>query len=107
MTMMRKSAVAAGGAALLAALAMHAPAQADASAAMPEGPARGIVEKTCTGCHVASQVTAQRKTSDQWAQTVDQMIGYGAQVSDEDYAKIVDYLATNFGSEGQAGSPTS
>jgi cytochrome c5 len=64
--------------------------------------ARTLVEKTCSSCHVISQVTAQRKTADQWAGTVDQMIGYGATISDADYPKIVDYLAKYHGLEAAA-----
>lgn len=81
----------------LALVAAQAPAQTPPAAAADDAATGALVEKTCASCHVISQVTAQRKTADQWAGTVDQMIGYGAQVSDADYPKIVDYLAKHYG----------
>ncbi|WP_216321529.1 hypothetical protein [Sphingomonas quercus] len=57
------------------------------------------VERTCTACHVAAQFTSQRRTREQWAETVNTMIGYGAQVSDEEFEPIVNYLAANFGNK--------
>ena len=54
-----------------------------------------------TACHVAAQVTAQHKTSEQWAETVSQMISNGAQVKDEDFDKVVAYLTKNYGPVGQ------
>jgi electron transfer flavoprotein alpha subunit len=70
-----------------------APAPTDESAIKP------VVEKTCSSCHVFSQVSAQRKTAEQWATIVDQMISFGAPISDEEYPKVVDYLAKTYGAE--------
>ncbi|HEX8302684.1 hypothetical protein [Sphingomonas sp.] len=58
---------------------------------------RTLFEKKCTGCHVASQTTSRHKTADEWAATVDQMMGFGAQVSDAEYPKLVEYLAATYG----------
>ena len=103
-----KLVLAASSGSLVLAIAAQAPAQsapAAADGAMPDGPDRVMVTKTCTACHLASQVTAQRKTKDHWAATVDQMISFGAQVSDDDYPKIVDYLSAHFGAGTGAASP--
>jgi len=62
-------------------------------------PPPAIFETACTQCHLASQVTSQHKTADQWAETVNQMIGYGAQITDDQYTEIVEYLAANYGLE--------
>jgi mono/diheme cytochrome c family protein len=70
----------------------------------PPGDAHDIVAKACTQCHVGAQVTSQHKTADQWADTVNQMISNGAQVSDDDFDKVVAYLAKNFGPVG--GTPS-
>jgi mono/diheme cytochrome c family protein len=77
------------------------PAAADAA----DAAARALVEKNCSGCHLLSQVTVQHKTADQWATTVDQMISFGAPVADEDYPKIVDYLAKHYGAQAGAAKP--
>jgi mono/diheme cytochrome c family protein len=84
---------------LCGALAVLAIAMASPSMAGDVAPDSGAAafEAACTQCHLASQATAQSKTSEQWAQTVDQMIAYGAEVSDEQYAQIVHYLSTNYG----------
>jgi hypothetical protein len=82
-----------GAAALAQTTPAPAPTPADESAIKP------VVEKTCSSCHVFSQVSAQRKTAEQWATIVDQMIGFGAPVSDEEYPKFVDYLAKTYGAE--------
>jgi len=71
----------------------------------PPGGAHDLVAKACTACHVATQVTSQHKTADQWGETVNQMISNGAQVDDKDFDKVVDYLAKNFGPETGAPPP--
>lgn len=73
----------------------------------PPGPDQPLVEKACTSCHLGTQVTSQHKTADQWADTVNEMIANGAEVGDDDYNKIVTYLAANFGPEGATPPPSS
>jgi hypothetical protein len=81
-------------------------AQTTPAPAPTEEPAiKPVVEKTCSSCHVFSQVSAQRKTAEQWATTVDQMIGFGAPVSDEEYPKFIDYLAKTYGAETGGAKP--
>ncbi|HVV26522.1 MAG TPA: hypothetical protein VHC40_01005 [Rhizomicrobium sp.] len=77
----------------LAFLAAASAAQADD---FPPGPEHDLVAKTCTQCHAATLITSQGKTREAWADTVTTMIGNGAQVSDADFDKVVDYLAKNF-----------
>ena len=80
-------------------------AQADPAPAVTDPAIKPLVEKTCASCHVFTQVSAQRKSPDQWALTVDQMIGYGATVSDEDYPKFVDYLSKTYPAQGSGEKP--
>ena len=81
------------------ALAQTTPAPTPAPTPAEESAIKPVVEKTCSSCHVFSQVSAQRKTAEQWATIVDQMIGFGAPISDEEYPKVVDYLAKTYGAE--------
>jgi hypothetical protein len=76
--------------------------------ALPEGPGKAQISTACTVCHAITQVTSQRRTKAEWADTVDQMIARGAQVSDADYKIIVDYLGKNFAPETApaAGAPS-
>lgn len=71
----------------------------------PDGPDKAMVEQKCTGCHVGTQVTTQRRTPAQWAETVEKMASFGASISDDEFEKIVAYLSKNFGPEGAA-APT-
>jgi quinoprotein glucose dehydrogenase len=60
------------------------------------GPEQALVQKTCTACHVSAQVTNQQHSKQEWAATVEKMIGFGAQVPDDQFDRIVGYLARNY-----------
>lgn len=64
---------------------------------LPDGAGEKIVRKSCAGCHSIKVVTSKHASHEEWAILVDQMVTRGAQVSDEDFDVLVDYLATNFG----------
>ncbi len=63
---------------------------------LPPGPMHDTVTKACAQCHSADVVSSQRKSRAGWADTVNQMVANGAQVSDAEFDKVVDYLAKNF-----------
>jgi Zn-dependent alcohol dehydrogenase len=86
---MRVSGVFFGLAVVLAAGA----AQADD---FPAGDMHDTVSKACTQCHGADVVVSQHKSRDDWGQTVTTMISNGANITDADYDKVVDYLAKSF-----------
>ncbi len=65
-------------------------------ASFAPGPEKAFAEKACTSCHVAAQVTSQRKARADWVATVEKMVGFGAQVPDEKFDALVSYLATNY-----------
>ena len=64
---------------------------------LPPGPDQMLVTQACTTCHLASQFTTQRKTAGEWAQAVNQMIDKGAVIGDNEFDRIVSYLAKNYG----------
>ena len=64
---------------------------------LPPGSGVAILEKSCTTCHGVVQVTSQHKSASQWRDTVNQMIGMGADISDADSPVLIDYLTKNFG----------
>jgi hypothetical protein len=79
-------------------LGLAGAAHAQAPGDFVEAPEKALVQKACTTCHVPALVTAQRKTPDQWAETVEKMVGMGAKVaSDQDFETIVGYLAKYYG----------
>jgi cytochrome c5 len=77
-----------------------APAAAPANGDFVDAPEKDLVQRVCTGCHVAGQVTSQRRSADQWGETVEKMISYGAKVSDEEFSSIVSYLGKHYGPTG-------
>jgi hypothetical protein len=66
---------------------------------LKEGPDRSKVETSCMICHGTDYIPMQPAlTKKQWTATVDKMIKtFGAPVSPEDREKIIDYLATAYG----------
>jgi len=52
-----------------------------------------LVNDRCTECHEREQVDNADKTPEEWADTVDRMIAYGAELNDEERQVVIDYLA--------------
>jgi mono/diheme cytochrome c family protein len=86
------------GALLIAASGLRAQGTAPTTDFAP-GPGVETVRTHCAVCHPPTMVTGKRMTARQWGATVDQMIGKGAQVSEEEYGVIVAYLAKVYGVE--------
>lgn len=80
------------GAGLLATLSCLA----QALASLPEGAGRTQFIAACANCHEMSVVIAQGRTRDEWGTMISTMIDRGAQVADEDFDAIQDYLARFF-----------
>jgi hypothetical protein len=62
---------------------------------LPLGPGHDLTVAKCSGCHDVSEFSGQRHSSDQWADVIGSMIGRGADISNDDFAAIQTYLATN------------
>jgi competence protein ComEA len=73
-----------------------------ALAQLPDGPGKDVVVKVCGTCHEANRAAALRLTREGWEQTVADMRWRGAKGTDEEFAQIVEYLATNFLGEAPA-----
>src|SRR5437764_8918084 len=81
------------GAALIALVAF-----ALAQSELPEGPDRDLVARTCQTCHGLSVlIGASGQSLASWVSTLDQMEGNGLQVTPDERAKIIEYLATFLG----------
>jgi mono/diheme cytochrome c family protein len=101
----------ANGALLLAALlagtavaqtAGTPPAPTVAAAAQPNSKADAdfaLVQAHCSACHAVEQVTAARKTPDEWNETMDRMVDHGMQISPEDNKRITDFLVAHYGAK--------
>jgi cytochrome c5 len=66
---------------------------------VPEGNGKEILLHTCTMCHDLMRIRFGRRTPEEWEETLVSMLNEGAQLSDEDFARVHRYLAINFGVE--------
>jgi len=64
---------------------------------LPPGDGRDIVAVACTQCHGPNAFTQLREGPDAWRFQVYDMILRGAQLTQPEVDKAVEYLATNFG----------
>jgi sugar lactone lactonase YvrE len=51
-----------------------------------------LVNERCTVCHTRERIDAQDKDEAGWTETVDRMIGHGAQLNEEERAAVIEYL---------------
>jgi competence protein ComEA len=70
--------------------------QEEAKRSLPAGEGRDELIHDCSGCHLLTVITTERKSESDWTDTVINMRSRGANASDEDLEKIVEYLAKNF-----------
>ena len=58
-----------------------------------------LLQNVCGTCHKIEMVTSRRATKDEWHATVEAMVAKGADASDDEFNRIIDYLAKNYGPE--------
>jgi competence ComEA-like helix-hairpin-helix protein len=104
---------------LVSVLFYLAPGQApspapSATGTLPDGPGKEIAQRACTTCHSLSVITSRRASSDEWSKTVTEMVTRGADLSDDEIDRVIQYLSTNFApaksepaSAGAASQPSS
>lgn len=71
---------------------------------LPDGPGKAVVVMACLSCHDAVKATSMRGTADDWANEVNVMMGRGAVLSDDEFDRVVEYLAAHFGPAATAGA---
>ena len=65
---------------------------------MPAGPNRELAIKTCIGCHPLNFLySTVGRTREGWNRTLDDMTSYGMNVTAQERALILEYLATSLG----------
>jgi hypothetical protein len=72
---------------------------------LPLGPGKAIADKACLRCHSADVLRQQRLSEKQWTASVTKMIGWGAEVPENEKAELVAYLARNFGPDNDRFRP--
>jgi competence protein ComEA len=81
------------GAAAAAAILMAVSVSAQG---LPDGRGKPELLKVCGGCHQAERSASVRLTREGWEGVIDDMIRRGAKGTDEEFAAILEYLATHF-----------
>jgi competence protein ComEA len=69
---------------------------ASAQDTLPEGPGKAQTLNVCGTCHEAAKATSVKLTREGWIETIDRMKAFGASGSEEDFAAVLEYLATHF-----------
>ena len=84
--------------ALLVAAVASAADEKDA-ARLPEGPGKEIAGRICLECHDSGNFRKARLTSEEWADSVADMVERGAKGTPSEIEAVVQYLARNFGED--------
>jgi len=63
---------------------------------LPEGTGKEVLLNICTQCHDLQRVRRTRLTAEGWAEILQTMLNEGAPLTDDDFAKVLRYLARNF-----------
>jgi competence protein ComEA len=69
------------------------------AARLPDGPGKEITGRICTECHDAGNFRKARLTSEEWAESVADMVERGAKATPAEIDAVVEYLAKNFGKD--------
>jgi competence ComEA-like helix-hairpin-helix protein len=68
---------------------------------LPEGAGKEATTRICLDCHGTANFRKDRRSRDDWADQVAEMVDRGAKGSEKDLALIVDYLTENFGPDSK------
>jgi mono/diheme cytochrome c family protein len=69
---------------------------------LPTGPNKDVVARACGSCHDLDMVfDAAGQTREGWNGTIEEMTGYGLQVSAAERAQILEYLASFLGPDAK------
>jgi competence protein ComEA len=84
---------------MLLALACAPAADEKEAARLPDGPGKELVGKICISCHDSGNFRKARFTSEEWSDSVEDMVQRGASGTPAEIEAVVAYLAKNFGKD--------
>jgi competence protein ComEA len=70
---------------------------------LPDGPGKEQTLQLCGVCHEAAKATSVKLTREGWIETIDRMKAFGADGTEQEFAVVLEYLATHF--EGEVVRP--
>jgi competence protein ComEA len=82
---------------MLLALACAPAADEKEIARLPEGPGKELVGKICLGCHDSGNFRKTRFSTEEWSDSVEDMVQRGATGTPAEIEAVVAYLTKNFG----------
>jgi cytochrome c5 len=65
---------------------------------LPEGEGKELVQRICAMCHSLDRILIKKADEDLWIELLDTMISEGAEIEDDEYDVVLQYLTANFGS---------
>ena len=68
-----------------------------AQVGLATGPGSDVFQRVCVLCHPPDRIVSVRKTKSEWEEVLDKMITKGAQLNDDNYGSIEEYLLRNYG----------
>ena len=75
------------------------------TAALPDGPGKAEFTRLCGKCHPLDQATSMRQGQAGWSETITKMVDLGAEGSQTELTRILDYLVKHFGPQNAVGQP--
>ena len=81
----------------LIALACAPAADEKDAARLPDGPGKEVVGKMCIDCHDSGNFRKSRFTTEEWTDSVEDMVQRGATGTPQEIEAVVAYLTKNFG----------
>ena len=82
---------------MLIALACAPAADEKDAARLPDGPGKEVVGKICIDCHDSGNFRKARFTTEEWTDSVEDMVQRGATGTPQEIEAVVAYLTKNFG----------
>ena len=77
------------------------------SSAQQADAGKAVFERVCSTCHTLQIATASHRTRAGWQDTMEAMVSkQGAKIADDEFAPILNYLASNYGRDANSASPT-
>jgi cytochrome c5 len=80
--------------------------QAASAQQLPAGPGADVLKSRCVICHEADIITSQKLSTTGWTNSVNKMVRWGAQISQEERDVLIPYLAMHFAPKPAASHPT-
>ncbi|HLK82185.1 MAG TPA: hypothetical protein VKT99_11920 [Xanthobacteraceae bacterium] len=69
---------------------------------LPAGPNKDVVARACSSCHDLDMVfDAAGQTREGWNGTIEEMTGYGLQLSPSERAQVLEYLTSFLGPDAK------